>query len=79
MWSQRIGPPAAALEEAVQCVAASRRPLIIVGYGSRFDMDAVLALAERLQAPVVTTFRAKGQIADTHPLAAASWDAAARP
>ena len=37
-------------------------------YGSRFDMDAVLARAERLQAPVVTTFRAKGQIADTHPL-----------
>ena len=68
MGSRRIGPPVAALAEAVERVAASKRPLIIVGYGARFNMDAVLAIAERLQAPVVTTFKAKGQIADTHPL-----------
>ena len=33
-------------------------------------MDEVVALAERLNAPVLTTFKAKGQIADHHPLAA---------
>jgi thiamine pyrophosphate-dependent acetolactate synthase large subunit-like protein len=33
-------------------------------------MDDIIALAERLNAPVLTTFKAKGQIADHHPLAA---------
>jgi thiamine pyrophosphate-dependent acetolactate synthase large subunit-like protein len=32
-------------------------------------MDGVLTLAERLDCPVVTTFKAKGQLADAHPLA----------
>ncbi len=32
-------------------------------------MDAITALAERLDAPVITTFKAKGQIPDDHPLA----------
>ena len=32
-------------------------------------MDDVVALAERAGAPVITTFKAKGQIADDHPLA----------
>lgn len=43
--------------------------MIIVGAGAKFDMPAVVALAERLQAPVLTTFKAKGQISDAHPLA----------
>jgi thiamine pyrophosphate-dependent acetolactate synthase large subunit-like protein len=33
-------------------------------------MEDVVALAERLDAPVLTTFKAKGQISDAHPLAA---------
>ena len=44
--------------------------MIIVGHGARFHMPAVTALAEQLGAPVITTFKAKGQIADDHPLAA---------
>ncbi len=44
--------------------------MIVVGHGARFDMAAVTALAEQLGAPVITTFKAKGQIADEHPLAA---------
>ncbi len=42
--------------------------MIIVGHGARFDMDQITQLAETLGAPVVTTFKAKGQISDTHPL-----------
>ena len=42
--------------------------MIVVGHGARFDMADVQALAEELGAPVLTTFKAKGQISDRHPL-----------
>ena len=64
-----IAPPADAVDAALDALANANRPLIIVGYGARDAMDQVTRLAERLKAPVVTTFKAKGQIADAHPLA----------
>jgi pyruvate oxidase len=66
----RIAPAAEVVSQAVALIAASKRPIVIVGYGSRDAMDEVIALAERLHAPVLTTFKAKGQIPDQHPLAA---------
>lgn len=65
-----IAPPRQAVERAVTLVAGARRPAIIVGYGARGSMDSVIRLAERLGAPVLTTFKGKGQISDDHPLAA---------
>ena len=65
-----ISPPAAALDAAIECLGWARRPAFIVGYGARDAMSAIVALAERLGAPVITTFKAKGQIGDDHPLAA---------
>lgn len=65
----RVPPPAAALQQALGLIATSTRPLIVVGAGAKFDMPAVIDLAERLNAPVLTTFKAKGQISDAHPLA----------
>ena len=65
-----IAPDETVLEDAVSLVRKSKRPIVIVGYGTRDAMDEVIALAERLNAPVLTTFKAKGQIADQHPLAA---------
>ena len=64
--------PARGVARATRCgsCAAPRRPVIIVGHGARFHMPAVIALAEQLGAPVITTFKAKGQIGDDHPLAA---------
>ena len=44
--------------------------MIIVGYGALSGMGEVIALAEKLGVPIATTFKAKGQIADAHPLAA---------
>jgi pyruvate oxidase len=64
-----ISPPAGAVAQAGELLRASRRPVIIVGHGARGQMDAITALAERLHAPVITTFKAKGAIADDHPLA----------
>ncbi|MCE2392090.1 MAG: Rieske 2Fe-2S domain-containing protein [Proteobacteria bacterium] len=65
----RILPPRAALERSIEKIRAARRPAIIVGHGARFDMPAIVRLAESLKAPVLTTFKAKGQIPDDHPLA----------
>jgi pyruvate oxidase len=64
----RIAPPAAELARAVEMIAAAERPVVVVGHGARFEMDAVTALAERLGAPVLTTFKGKGLISDHHPL-----------
>lgn len=63
-----IRPDAAELERAAAMIAAARRPMIVVGHGARRRMDPIVALAERLDAPVATTFKAKGLIADDHPL-----------
>jgi thiamine pyrophosphate-dependent acetolactate synthase large subunit-like protein len=46
----------------------AKRPVIIVGHGSRFQMAAVIELAEMLDCPVITTFKGKGLISDHHPL-----------
>ena len=64
-----IAPPEDALADAVSLLETAERPLIVVGHGARFDMDEIVDLAERLDCPVVTTFKAKGQIPDSHPLA----------
>jgi len=67
--SQEIRPPEDAVEESLRLMRESKRPVIIVGHGAREHMGGVSALAERLNAPVITTFKAKGQIPDDHPLA----------
>ncbi len=63
-----IHPPADVVNQAVEKLAKAKDPTIIVGHGARFDMDKITALAEQLHAPVLTTFKGKGLIADSHPL-----------
>lgn len=65
-----VAPPATALEDALTLIAGARRPVFVVGHGARFDMPAVVELADALHAPVLTTFKAKGVISDRHPLGA---------
>ena len=65
-----ITPPEESLAAALKLLGGAKRPVIIVGYGAREQMAQITRLAERLGAPVITTFKAKGQIADSHPLAA---------
>ncbi len=65
----RTGPPTEPLRQALDQITAATRPVVIVGAGAKHDMEAVVALAEALNAPVLTTFKAKGQISDSHPLA----------
>ena len=66
-----ISPPAEPMSRgAASCCEKAKRPVMIVGHGARFHMEQVTGSAEQLGAPVITTFKAKGQIADDHPLAA---------
>ena len=61
-----IAPPADSLEQAISRITQAVRPVIIAGFGSKTSMDSVTRLAERLHAPVITTFKGKGQISDRH-------------
>jgi thiamine pyrophosphate-dependent acetolactate synthase large subunit-like protein/nitrite reductase/ring-hydroxylating ferredoxin subunit len=62
-------PPRRELDRAIGMLQAAERPVIIAGNGARPFRDAVVALAERIDAPVITTFKAKGLVPDGHPLA----------
>jgi len=63
-------PATDTLTAALQKLKDAKRPVVIVGYGALGRMTPVIKLAEKLKAPVLTTFKAKGQIADDHPHAA---------
>ncbi|MEL7545424.1 MAG: thiamine pyrophosphate-dependent enzyme [Pseudomonadota bacterium] len=65
-----VAPPAHVLSDAMALLSKAKRPMIIVGYGALAGMPDVISLAEKLGAPIATTFKAKGQIGDSHPLAA---------
>ncbi len=65
-------PPPAPYEEAVAQAAAllknARQPLLYVGLGAAGAGADLVALAERLEAPVSTTFQGKGVFPESHPL-----------
>ena len=65
-----LRPDTTALESALELIRAARRPVLVAGAGARGAESALTALAERLGAPVLTTFKAKGLVPDTHPLGA---------
>jgi acetolactate synthase-1/2/3 large subunit len=60
----------AAAREAAHLLRTARRPVVLAGSGvnSARAWGLLRTLAERLQAPVATTFRAKGALPEDHPL-----------
>ena len=63
-----ISPPRESFEKALSMFKAAKRPVIIMGHGSRFHKKQVIEFAETTNAPVMTTFKGKGLIPDDHPL-----------
>ena len=51
-------------------INAAKRPMVVMGHGAAEAHEAVIAFAEQIGAPVVTTFKGKGLIPDSHPNAA---------
>jgi acetolactate synthase-1/2/3 large subunit len=67
----RVRPAADDIERAAALLRSARRPVIVAG-GGAISAEAsaeITALAERLGAPVVTTWNGKGAIDETHDLA----------
>ncbi|WP_283402180.1 thiamine pyrophosphate-binding protein [Halorubrum sp. DM2] len=65
-------PPADAVRETADLLADASSPVVLAGGGVRRSgaSDALRAVAERLDAPVVTTYKGKGTLPETHPLSA---------
>lgn len=63
-----ITPPDQSINYSVYRIARAKKPLIIVGYGAGDGINEVIGLAEKLNCPIITTFKGKGLIADDHPL-----------
>ncbi|MGD8279309.1 MAG: thiamine pyrophosphate-binding protein, partial [Gemmatimonadota bacterium] len=58
-----------AVARASRILNESGRPLLYLGLGAAGAGDALVELAERLGAPVATTFQGKGVFPESHPLA----------
>jgi acetolactate synthase-1/2/3 large subunit len=66
----RSGPDPADVASAAEVISKASKPLIFVGEGVLYA-DAtreLLEFAEQVQAPVLTTLKAKGAFPETHPL-----------
>ena len=63
----QVAPPESEVTHAAQLIDAAASVAIFVGNGCRAAIDDVAALAARLQAPLVHTFRAKDMLPYDHP------------
>ncbi|MCR9273695.1 MULTISPECIES: thiamine pyrophosphate-binding protein [Mameliella] len=54
------------LDQAIGMIASARRPIILAGGGAVAARDTLIKLADRLEAPLATTLKAKGLFND-HP------------
>jgi Thiamine pyrophosphate-requiring enzymes [acetolactate synthase, pyruvate dehydrogenase (cytochrome), glyoxylate carboligase, phosphonopyruvate decarboxylase] len=60
--NKAISPPMFVIMEAAQVINQSKRPVIIAGFGAMGQGEDVLELAEKISAPIVSTFRGKGVV-----------------
>ncbi len=61
-------PDREVLERAARILTESRQPALYFGRGAEGAQDLVVRLAEKLGAPVTTTFQGKGVFPENHPL-----------
>lgn len=64
---QRSRPPKDLLKKAVDLINAAEYPMIVAGWGARSASESVIQLAEKIGAPIATTFKAKGLVSEFHP------------
>jgi pyruvate oxidase len=54
------------IQKAANTIEQAERPVILAGWGAYTEGEGVLALAKRIGAPILTTFRAKGILPEAH-------------
>lgn len=62
--SVSAAPTDEAVRAAAEAIDAAAKPVILAGFGAMHAAGAVLDLAKTIQAPIVTTLRAKGILPD---------------
>jgi len=65
-----IIPSSEDIQAAVKLISEAKRPIMVIGHGAVDALNDIIALAEKLGTPVLTTFKGKGLISDQHPNAA---------
>jgi len=66
--NKAISPPMFVVMKAAQAINQSERPVIIAGFGAMGQGDNLLELAEKISAPIVSTFRGKGVVDESNDL-----------
>ena len=59
-----ILPDETEIQKAVALINESKKPVILAGWGAFGEGEMLLRFAEKIKAPIVTTFRAKGILPD---------------
>lgn len=62
-------PAPSVVDDAVQLLKDAKRPLMVVGGGAMKASEQVIALAEKLNSPVINSVNGKGVMPFSHPLA----------
>ena len=70
MPSLAFGVEDSLVEKAAKLIDQAERPVLIAGFGARGQGNKLLVLAQKISAPIVTTFRSKGVIDEDNPLCA---------
>lgn len=65
--TEKIVPDDKLLDEAIRMLDTSERPAIIIGNGARPFADLIMKLARKIDAPIITTFKAKGTYDESEP------------
>lgn len=55
------------IKTAAMAINNAKKPVILAGWGAYQDGQKVLALADKIKAPILTTFRAKGILPEDNP------------
>jgi pyruvate oxidase/acetolactate synthase-1/2/3 large subunit len=63
-----ISQPMFLVLQAAQAINKAKRPVILAGFGAMGQGDTLINFAEKIDAPITTTFRGKGVIDEDHEL-----------
>jgi len=67
LCSPDILPSDDQMNNAAHAINSAKKPVVLAGWGAYADGQKVLDLAEKIQAPILTTFRAKGILPEDNP------------